>query len=169
MRRQDAPGAGNVLLEQDGTETGVESTDTLVLEHLGETTNETAGVGRLRDETDAGCLKRAKSDISEKFGRGGRGEVDSSAVLGSRLVSEKIDPLLLEELVTTELQSTLEEVASKGWAGSGQESTGTLRLDDLAEAAKQTSVVGLGVELDASFDTVLGTLYQQTAWTGHVV
>jgi hypothetical protein len=37
--------AENLLLEQDGSETSVERTNTLVLEHLGESTNQAIGVG----------------------------------------------------------------------------------------------------------------------------
>lgn len=143
-----------LLLEEDGTETSVESTDTLVLEHLAETRDETAGVGRLRDETDTGGLKGAEGNIGEELGGGGRGEVDGSAVSGGSLVAELVDPLLLEELVTSELEGALEEVTGKGGAGTGEESASTLVLDDLAEATDQTAVVGDGVELDTSLDAV---------------
>lgn len=45
-----------LLLEQDRTETGIESTDTLVLHHLAESSNETIGICWLRNETDTGGL-----------------------------------------------------------------------------------------------------------------
>lgn len=144
------------LLEEDGSETSVESTDTLRLEHLGETTDETVGVGGLRDETDTGSLKGAESDISEELGGGGRGEVDGSSVVGGILKTDLVDPLLLEELVSSKLQGTLEEVTSKGRAGSGEESTSTLLLDDLLEATEETSVVGGGVKLDSGLDDIDG-------------
>lgn len=147
-------GVSNLLLEEDGTETSVESTDTLVLEHLGETTDEAVGVGRLRDETDTGSLKRAKSDIGEELGGGGRGEVDSSAVVGGSLVTEGVDALLLEELITAELEGTLEEVTGEGRADTSQESASALILNDLTETANQATVVGLGVELDTGLDAV---------------
>jgi hypothetical protein len=145
------------LLEADGTETSVESTDTLVLQHLGETTDKTVGVGGLRDETDTGGLERAEGDISEELGGGGRGEVDTSAVVGGILDTDVVDELLLEEFVSTELQGALEEITGEGRAGTSEESTGTLILDDLAETTDQTAVVGSGVELDASLDDVDGS------------
>ena len=144
----------NLLLEQDGTETGVEGTDTLVLQHLGETTNETVGVGRLGDETDTGGLKRAEGNIGEELGKTRRGQVDGSTVLGGGLVAESGDGLLLEELVTAELQGTLQEVTSEGRADTGEKGASTLILDDLAETTDQTAVVGLGVELDTGLDAV---------------
>lgn len=59
---------------------------------------------------------------------------------------------MLEELVTTELERALEEVASEGGTDTGQQSTGTLILDNLAEATDEASVVGDGVELDSGLD-----------------
>jgi hypothetical protein len=148
-------GIGN-LLEENGAETSVESTDTLVLEHLGEATDETVGVGGLRDETDTGGLERAEGNVGEELGGTGRGKVDGGTVVGGSLVAELVDALLLEELVTTELQGTLEEVTGKGRAGTGEQSTSTLILDDLAEAADETAVVGDGVELDTGLDDIDG-------------
>jgi hypothetical protein len=144
----------HLLLEENGTETSVESTDTLVLEHLGETTDETVGVGRLRDETDTGSLKRAEGDISEELGGTGRGEVDGSAVVGGSLITELVDALLLEELVSAELEGTLEEVTSEGRADTSEKSAGALVLDDLAEATDHTTVVLGRVELHAGLDAV---------------
>jgi hypothetical protein len=144
----------NLLLEQDGTEASVESTDTLVLEHLGETTDETVGVGRLRDETDTGSLEGAEGDISEELGGTSRSEVDSSAVVGGSLVADLVNGLLLEELVTTELEGTLEEVTSEGRTSTSEKSASALVLDDLAETADHTTVVGGRVELDTGLDAV---------------
>lgn len=144
----------NLLLEEDGTETSVESTDTLILEHLGEATNETVGVGGLRDETDTGGLEGAQGNVGEELGGTGRGEVDGSAVVGGSLVAKLVDALLLEQLVTAELEGALEEVTGKGRADTSQESAGTLVLDDLAETANHTTVVGLGVKLDTGLDAV---------------
>lgn len=151
LRRMDRE---NSLLEENGSETGVESTDTLVLDNLAEARDETAGVGGLRDETDTGGLKGAEGDIGEELSGSGRGEVDSSSVLGGSLVAESVNPLLLEELVTTELQSTLEEVTGEGRADTSEESTSTLILDNLAETTNETAVVGSGVELDTGLDAV---------------
>ena len=146
----------NLLLEQDGTEAGVEGADTLLLEHLAETADEAAGIGGLRDETDTGGLERAEGNVGEELGGGGRGEVDTGAVLRGVVVAEEVDRLLLEELVTTELERALEEVAGEGRADTREQGAGTLGLDDLLEAAEQAVVVGDGVELDARLDAVGG-------------
>lgn len=73
------------LLEQNGSESRVESTDALVLGDLGETSNQTGGEGGLRDETDTGSLKGAQGDIGEELGAGGRSEVNGGAVLAGSL------------------------------------------------------------------------------------
>lgn len=148
-------GGKNLLLEQDGSETGVESTGTLVLQHLGETTNETVGIGGLGDETDTGSLKRAEGNVGEELGGGRGGQVDGSAVVGGSLKAELVDELGLEELVTTELERTLQEVTGKGRASTSQESASTLILNNLAETTDETTVVGSGVELDTGLDAAL--------------
>lgn len=145
---------GSLLLEEDRSESGVESTDTLSLEHLGETTNQAIGIGGFGDETDTGGLERAEGDVGEELGGTGRGEVDTGSVVGGSLVAEEVDRLLLEELVSTELERTLEEVTGEGRADTGQESTSALGLDDLAETTDHAIVVGRGVELDAGLDAV---------------
>jgi hypothetical protein len=149
---------GYSLLEENWTETGVEGTDTLVLQHLGETTNETVGVGWLRNETDTGGLEWAEGNVGEELSEGGGGQVDGSAVVGSVLVTNEVDGLLLEKLITSELEGTLEEVTGKGWTGTGQESTSTLIGDDLLEATDETSVVGGWVKLDSGLDAVMGSV-----------
>ena len=83
----------DVLLEQDGTETRVEGTDTLVLQDLGETADETVGEGGLGDETDTGGLQGAEGDVGEELGGGRGGEVDGSAVVLSILVADEVDAL----------------------------------------------------------------------------
>ncbi len=60
--------------------------------------------------------------------------------------------LLLEELVASELQGALEEVAGEGRANTGEERTSTLGLDDFPEATDHAIVVGGRVELDAGLD-----------------
>jgi hypothetical protein len=62
--------------------------------------------------------------------------------------------LLLEELVSSELEGTLEEVTGGRGAEAGKERASTLRLDDLAETANHTPVVGGGVELDSRLHAV---------------
>jgi hypothetical protein len=146
--------AENLLLEQDGSETSVERTNTLVLEHLGESTNQAIGVGRLRHQTDTGSLKRAQRNISKELGERGRGEVDGSAVVGGGLVANPVDGLLLEQLVSSELERTLQEVSRGGGTETGQEGTGTLVGDDLLDTAEETAVIGGRVELDSGLDAV---------------
>lgn len=106
-------GGLDLLLEEDGTEARVESTETLVLSDLGEAAQETAGEFGLRDETDTGGFQRAEGNIGEELGGGRRGEVDGGTVVGGGLKTKLVDPLLLEELVATELQRTLEEVTQE--------------------------------------------------------
>lgn len=142
------------LLEQEWSETSVERSNTLVLEHLGETTDQTVGVSWLRDETDTGSLKWAKGDISEELGAGGGSKVDGSAVVGCVLGTDEADGLGLEELVTSELEGTLEEVTSGGWTETGEKGRGTLLGDDLAESTDQATVVGDWVKLDAGLDDI---------------
>jgi len=142
----------NVLLKEDRSETTVEGTDTLVLEDLAETTDEAVGEAGGGDETNTGSLERAKGNGSEELGSGGRDGVDGSAVLAGILNTDAVDGLSLEELVTTELEGTLGEVTSEGRTGTGQESTSTLILDDLAESAEHALVVGGRVELDLGLD-----------------
>lgn len=143
---------GNLLLEEDRTETRVESTDTLVLEDLTEAADKTGSESGLGDETDTGGLKRAESDISEELSGSGGSKVDSGAVVGGSLETELVDPLLLEELVTTELESTLEEVTGGGRTETSEESASTLVGNDLTETADHTTVVGDGVKLDSGLD-----------------
>jgi hypothetical protein len=142
----------NVLLEEDGAETRVESTNALVLENLAETTNQTVGEARGRDEPDASSLERAESNGGEELGTGGRDGVDGTTVPAGRFEAEKVDGLLLEKLVTAKLEGPLDEITSKGRAEAGQEGTGTFGLDDLAEAANHATVVGSRVELDLGLD-----------------
>jgi len=144
----------NLLLEEDGTEARVESTETLRLVDLAETTDKTGSKGRLRHETDTGGLEGAESNVGEELGACRRGEVDGGTVVDGVLVTDERDGLLLEEFVTTELEGALEEVTSKGWAGTGQKSTGALLGNDLTEATDETAVVRDGVKLDPGLDTV---------------
>lgn len=64
---------------------------------------------------------------------------------------EDVDRLLLEQLVTSELEGSLEEIASSGRSEASEESAGTLALDDLLEAANEALVVLERVELDTCF------------------
>lgn len=143
-----------VLLEQDGTEARVHGSETLVLQDLGEATDETVGEGGLGDETDTGSLERAEGDVGEELSSGSRGEVHGSAVVGGSLVSELVDALLLEELVSTELEGALKEVSGEGRTETGQERAGTLIGNDLPEATDEALVVGNGIELYPGLDAM---------------
>lgn len=146
--------AGNLLLEQNGAESGVEGTEALVLGHLGEAAQQTVGVGGVGDETDTGGLERAEGNIGDELGACGRGQVDTGTVVGGILVADDVDSLLLEELVSSELEGTLHEVTSSGGTESGQQSASTLRLDDLLEATDHALVVLEGVKLDTGLDAI---------------
>lgn len=143
-----------LLLEENWSETGVESTDTLVLQHLGEATDKAVGVGWVRDQTNTSSLEWAKGDISEELGDGRGGQVDGGTVVDSILVTDEVDSLLLEKLVTSELEGSLEEVTGSGWTETGQKSTSTLLGDNLLETADETAVVGDWVKLNSGLDAV---------------
>ena len=142
------------LLEQDGSETSVKGTDSLILQHLAETTDKSIGVCGLGNETDTGGLKRTEGNVGEEFCEGGRSQVDGCAVVGGSLVTEEVDGLLLEEFVTSELERALKEVSSSSRTETGRQSTDTLLGDDLAETTNQSFVVCDGIELYSSLDAV---------------
>jgi hypothetical protein len=146
----------DLLLEQDGSESRVKSANTLSADNLAETGDETSSELGVGDHSDTGGLERAQSDVSEELTGRGRSEVDGGAVLLGSLVADKVDGLLLEELVSSELEGALEEVTSEGWAETGHESASTLILDDLSDTADQTAVVGGRVKLDTGLDAVKG-------------
>lgn len=99
-------GVGN-LLEQDGAETTVEGANALSLEDLAETANEAGSKGRFGDETDTGGFERAQSNIGKEFGGSSGCKVHSGAVVFGGLITEQVDRLLLEELVSSKLESSL--------------------------------------------------------------
>lgn len=140
------------LLEENWAESRVESTDTLVLQDLAETTDETVGETRLGDETDTGGLEWAEGNVGKELSSGRGGEVDGGAVVGGSLVAESADTLGLEKLVSSELEGTLEEVTSKGWADTSPDGTSTLLTNDLAESGDHALVVLDRVELDSGLD-----------------
>jgi hypothetical protein len=75
------------LLEQDRSESGVEGTDTLVLEDLSETAHKTGSELGLGDETDTGSLERTQGDVGEELSKRGGREVDGGLVLLGVLVA----------------------------------------------------------------------------------
>ena len=142
----------NLLLEQNRTETSVKSANTLILQHLAESTNETIGICGLGDETDTGSLERAEGNVGEELSESGRGQVDGCAVVGGGLEAEDVNGLLLEEFITSKLECALEEVSSGCGTETSQESTGTLIGNDLTEPSNQASVICGGVELYSCLD-----------------
>lgn len=143
------------LLEQDGTESRVESAhDTVLLQDTSKARDKAGSEGGLRDETNTGGLERAESDIGEELCNTGRSQVDGSAVVDSVLLANSLNEGLLPELVTSKLEGTLQEVTGEGGAESGHESASTLSLDDLTERGNHTLVVDSGLELDASLDDI---------------
>jgi hypothetical protein len=145
----------NLLLEENGSEPRVKSTNTLSADDLAETGDEAGSEFGVGDHADTGGLERAQGDVSEELTSRGRGEVDGGAVLLGSLVPDEVDGLLLEELVSSELEGTLEEVTSEGWAETGQESASAFILDDLVDTADETAVVGRRVKLDTGLDAVI--------------
>jgi hypothetical protein len=156
-RSRELGPSGNLLREKDGTEARVEGTNTLILQNLAEASDQTVGKGRLGDETDTGSLERAESDIGEELSESRGGEVDGSAVLRGGLIAEIVDALLLEELISSELESALEEVSGGGGTETSPHGTGTLILNDLLESSDKTFVVLDRVELNSGLDAV-GTM-----------
>jgi len=145
---------GDVLLEQDGAKASVECTNTLILQHLAKATDKAIGICRLRDETDTCSLKRAQGNIGEELSESRGGEVDSRAVVGGSLVSEVVDRLLLEQLIASELECTLEEVSSGSGTKASCERADTLLCDHLSETTEEALVVCDGVELNSCLDAV---------------
>lgn len=148
----------HLLLEQDWSESSVEGTETIILQDLAETIKQAIGVTWVRDETDTGGLKWAEGDISEELGGSGRGEVDGGSVVRGSLETQLRDGERLEELVTSELESTLEEVTGSGWAETSPDSSEALLGDDLLESTDETAVVGGWVELYPRLDAVVETI-----------
>ncbi|KAJ8107405.1 hypothetical protein OPT61_g8892 [Boeremia exigua] len=134
LLEDDELGAG------DGTEARVESTNTLVLEDLAEAADQTVGELGVRDETNTGGLERAQGNVGDELSAGGGGEVDGGAVVGGSLVADGVDGLLLEELVSSELEGALKEVTSSGGAETSPDGASTLVGDDLAEATDEAGV-----------------------------
>jgi hypothetical protein len=145
----------NLLLEQDGAESGVEGCGTLVLQHLAEATDQAVGISGLRHETDTGGLQRAKRNVGEELCERGGGQVHGSAVVAGGLVPEDVDRLLLEQFISSELERALEEVSGSGGTETGQQRTSTLIGDDLAETPNETLVVCDGIELYSGLDAVI--------------
>ena len=158
------------LLEENGTETGVEGTGTLLSEDTEETTGETVGERRLGDKTDTGSLKRAEGNVGEELGDTRGTEVDGLSVLTGSVDTDGVDGLLLPELVTSELKRTLDGVTDNGGTETGKKGTSSLLGDNLSESTDHTLgisfvanvssrtclVVNLGLELDSGLNDIDG-------------
>ena len=75
----------------------------------------------------------------------------------------------LEEFVTSELESTLEEVSSKGRTNTGPNSSETFLSNDLPEAANETTVILDGVELYSSLDAISPKLALRILPSSHMI
>jgi hypothetical protein len=106
-------GVGN-LLEEDGTETSVEAQDTISGEHARSTSTETLGEGRVSNGADTNGLERAEEEISDELSHGRGSKIDGGAVVPSLLLTHALGKVNLEELNTTKLEPTLDEVSSSG-------------------------------------------------------
>lgn len=143
----------DVLLEENGSKSRVESTKTLILCNLAHAADETICETWFRDETNTCGFERAEGNVGKELGACRRGKIDGGAVVGSSLVADQTNGLLLEELVSSKLECALEEVTSKCWADTGQKSTGAFICNDLTDAAKEAAIVGDGIKLDFGLDT----------------
>jgi hypothetical protein len=144
----------NLLLKQNGSKASIECSDTLVLQHLTESANKAAGVSGLGDETDTGGLERAKSDISEEFGKSRGSQVNSRAVIRGSFISKEVDRLLLEQFISSELECALKKVSCSGRSEASQESSSTLLGNNLSDTAYESFVVSNGIKLDPCLNTV---------------
>jgi len=126
------------LLEENGTETSVEGTGTLLTEDTEETTGKTVGERRLGDKTDTGGLERAEGNVGEELGDTRGTEVDGLTVLTGSVNTESVDGLLLPELVTSELQGTLNGVTDNGGTETSKKGTSSLGSNDLSESTNHT-------------------------------
>lgn len=142
------------LLEQDWGETVVERADTFFLQDSGETANETVGKTWLGHKSDSGGLERAQRNVGDELSNSGRTHVHGVLVVASSVVAQQVDELLLEHLVTTELERTLDRVAEKCRTETGQQRTRAFLTNNLLERGNHALVVNRGLELDSRLDDV---------------
>jgi hypothetical protein len=121
---------------------GVEGSRTLLTKDAGETAGETVGERRLGDESDTGRLEGAERNVGEELGDGRGTEVDGLTVLSGLVNAEDVDSLLLPELVTSELEGTLDGVTDDGGAETGEKRAGSLGTDDLSESSDHALQTG---------------------------
>jgi hypothetical protein len=148
----------NLLLEENWSESRVESSDTLGLQNLGEAADQATGKAWLGHKTNTRSLERAERNVGEELTSSSRGEIDGSAVVGRGFVTDQVDALLLEEFVSSELEGTLEEVSSESWTNTGPNSCSTLLGNDLSEATDEAAVVLGRIKLYSGLDAALRQL-----------
>ena len=129
------------LLGKDGGETGVETNESLGSGHLDESISEAGGEGGVGHGADAHGLERAEEDICDKLGSGGGSEVNGGLVVPGLFLSERLGEVDLDELDSSELEPTLDEVTKGGGTKTGCEGHGSLLGNDLTESADEALVV----------------------------
>ena len=145
------------LLEEHGDEARVEALDeTLLLHKAASAASEAVSVGGVGDQANTAGLKRAQGNVSNELGGSSRCHVDGSAVLLGLLHAELVNPVLLEVLITAELEAALEAVAEEGGGQSSEQGTSTLVLHNLSSSVKHTAGVGLRAQLLLGLDDING-------------
>ena len=77
-------------------------------------------------------FERAKSNISDEFGRGTGTQIHQSLVLLEVLFTDQVRIELLEELITTVLEATLNTVSPECWAPASEDASEPLSATNLA-------------------------------------
>jgi hypothetical protein len=144
------------LLEEDGSETGVEAGNTLGGQHTADTSGDSLGEGGVGDGLDADGLKRAQEQVGNELGHGGRGEVDGSSVFPGLSLSELLGEVHLEEFYSSELEPSLHKITSSSSTKTGSKGTSSFLGNNLAPSSEQTLSVLDGVELDACLHDIHG-------------
>ena len=99
------------------------------------------GTGRARLDLDLGHLQRAKGDVGEELSRSRARQPDRTLVLAGGLLASHVHVEVLEVLVETVLEETLEGVANEGGAETLPETLATLLREDGAETGEETLVL----------------------------
>eukprot|EP00325_Prymnesiales_sp_UTEX-LB-985_P014476 CAMPEP_0174754278 /NCGR_PEP_ID=MMETSP1094-20130205/105651_1 /TAXON_ID=156173 /ORGANISM="Chrysochromulina brevifilum, Strain UTEX LB 985" /LENGTH=318 /DNA_ID=CAMNT_0015960141 /DNA_START=814 /DNA_END=1771 /DNA_ORIENTATION=+ len=144
------------LLEEDGDEAGVETSDQPLLGHdsrgcAWQRELRHVGVG---DLLDACRLKRAEEDVGDELSACGGNGVEHEAVVPRALVAVRLGEVHLEELETAELEPPLHKVTEGSRRHAGGKRHGTLGLDDVGEGAAHAHRTQRRVELHARLDDV---------------
>ena len=111
--------------------------------HLSESSTSGDGecAGRAGLDLDLGHLERAESDVGEEFSRGGTREPDITLVFGGGLLTSEVHVHVLEELVQTVLEHTLEGVANQSGAEALPETLAALLGNDGLKTGNKTLVL----------------------------